>query len=464
MDTQIKYQSKESALKTFKILYKTIKFIPGFLFWYLKYTLIFALLSLGIKFFNEEYNFFGKSDITKSTDITSLIIGSFFLLTCIIFYFKLHRKTILNALNDRIIAIESIKKIRSISHIYDKTYSHFLASSQDFTELEKLRKKHFFKFIGVTALSCAILCAIFIYPLANVIIKDADIEGKTIIIALIGIYLCYCIVGKLYFQAKTKFRLELKDIAFKKIAEQFSLTYDKKGVLDLKILSQHKVFNNKPTYDIEDGFHGQYEGRDIGFQEILLNEKAKSNRNKTSGGCLSLIFAPFLLILGPIGLLILAFKARSKTLEHMPSNAIICRVSLNKTLDSQTIAEKKGIFSFFKTYDGLKPVKVTNSKLEKNLNIYSNDKMEAHLIFDPLFMEKFAGLTEHLSIRTRTDNVIASFLENELVIIALSQNDFFEMGSLIRTIRKQDFEPVIRHIAIYLIITDLLNHDSKRGL
>jgi hypothetical protein len=144
----------------------------------------------------------------------------------------------------------------------------------------------------------------------------------------------------------------------------------------------------------------------------------------------------------------------------MPTHAVLCRIGLNKSLDFQTIADKRKLLEVPDLFSRMKPVGLLHSELRHKYKVMASDQVEARYIFDPVFMENFAGIAEHLG----AEDISVSFYKDELFIVAAGDRDFFEIGTLSKPLEPKDIEPLVRHLDVYIGIIDLLNLQPEHGI
>ena len=144
--------------------------------------------------------------------------------------------------------------------------------------------------------------------------------------------------------------------------------------------------------------------------------------------------------------------------EHSVGSGLYVLIKLKRDLPAHTILFSKGTARTFlkrfikKNIDRYAPVGLVSPRFMNRFEVLTTDQVEARVAFHPAFMEKFMELAAALG----TDDIEASFLENELLIHARYKHDMFQLGHFFRPLTEADIDLLMQELKIYSAIVESL--------
>lgn len=197
------------------------------------------------------------------------------------------------------------------------------------------------------------------------------------------------------------------------MAETAGLTYDADGVFTVGEVQKHKIIPAHNDAEIEDGFSGTVHGVPVSFQETRLSDIQQAKGHE------------------------------SNRRDFTAFWGMLIRIRLHKKMEAHTIVvPRAGLQSLFRgRLDGFEPVRVS-AKFEKTYSVMATDQVEARVILDPAFMERFleAG---HI-MRARWMEV--SFLGNEILFAVQRFRPLFEVGPIWQPVTPEYLRKLADHI------------------
>ena len=287
-------------------------------------------------------------------------------------------------------------------------------------ELEKRRKLDRNFFLGVLTASCIILALLgYMFP--------------PIWVAFCGLVLALINVNVFYLLHR-HFKRKGKAVFLTEMAKEFNLNFSPSHAFEIQQMTHHGIIPYFDTKTTEDGFTSKNQSFPIAFQEAELLRIDEDKEKRTTYRI-------------PVfrGLMI-KVNLKKKLDFH---TVIMPNKFLRPNVDVGNVPAKKGF----------QEVKIVSNKFSKNYKVYSTNQVESRVIFDPLFIERFMELGEHLGAKW----LEASFKDNQLFIMAQYKKDHFEIGSILRPVMEDDLEKVREEIRHILAMSEMLKHNSYIG-
>ncbi len=287
-------------------------------------------------------------------------------------------------------------------------------------DLEKRRKWDRNFFLGVLAASCLTL-ALLGYMLPPLWVGFAGL-----VLALINMNVFYLL--------HRHFKRKGKAIFLTEMAKEFNLTFSPSHAFEIGTVRHHGIIPYYDTKTTEDGFISKNAAFPIAFQEAELLRMEEDKEKRT-------------------------------TYRIPVFRGLMIKVDLKKRLDFHTIIIPNKFLrpnveaGNIPVGRGFQEVKLVSNKFSKNYKVYSTHQVESRVIFDPLFIERFMELGEHLNAKW----LEASFKDRELFIMAQFRKDHFEIGSILRPVMEDDLEKVRSEIRHILAMSEMLKHNSYIG-
>lgn len=296
-----------------------------------------------------------------------------------------------------------------------KTTDLFEDMEPEILVLKTLRKKYL---IYIAALLC--------FALFGNVLNYYFFGYNPGITGLISVALSFLISGILSRLYSRKIKKQLID----KISAHLDLTYYPNGLFSLQEIAGHNIL---PSYDIaecEDGFTGKIRHVPLSFQEIVLKAEYED-------------------------------KDRERQ-EKQLFRGLVIRIGLKKKLDFHTlILPNSKLGTWGRTaFSRYKQTKLSASKFENKFDLVTTDPVESHYIFDPAFTERFLELVTHMNAK----DLRASFMQDELVILARYRKNAFEIGSILRPVTQKRIEKVFKEIQVIVEIIDILKLNPHIGI
>jgi hypothetical protein len=237
-------------------------------------------------------------------------------------------------------------------------------------------------------------------------LKPALPYGWVILVACIVLSLVYAqIVNDIY-------RRRGKKVLITGLTADTALHYHPQGLFTPESVAAHKIL---PPYDeahIEDGFDGMLHGMPVAFQEVRLTGLEQDGD-------------------------------RNRRREYTRFWGLLIKIRLPRALDAHTVIIPRSSFQvFFRTaFSTFEPVRVA-SKFEKTYHVLGTDQIEARVILDPAFMERF--LEAASIMRARWMEV--SFRGDEILFAVQRFRPIFEIGSVWQPVTGESLRKVADHV------------------
>ncbi len=287
-------------------------------------------------------------------------------------------------------------------------------------ELEQRRKRDRNFFFGCLAISCGILAGL------SVMFPPLLIAFFALVLGVLNIYAFYLL--------HRHFKRKGKALFLTSIAEEFHLTFSPSHAFEVGSVHHHGIIAPYSVKQTEDGFKSKNAAFPISFQEVSLLRIEEDQRE-------------------------------NKRYDIPVFQGLMIKVDLKKRLDFHTIIFPNKFLrpnvdaGSIPHRKGFKEVKIVSNKFSEKYKIYSTHQVESRVLFDPLFIERFMELGEHLGAKW----LEASFKDKELLIMAQYKKDHFEIGSILRPVMEDDLEKVRDEIRHIMAMSDMLKHNSYIG-
>ena len=109
---------------------------------------------------------------------------------------------------------------------------------------------------------------------------------------------------------------------------------------------------------------------------------------------------------------------------------------------------------------GYEKVELEDVVFNKKFSVYTTDQVEARYVLTAGLMERF----NQLSYCFKSKYIRASFMENKLVLAIQSNEDLFQLGSLIKGVTKELLDKTMCELDFIVDIVDKLNLNNQVGL
>ncbi len=287
-------------------------------------------------------------------------------------------------------------------------------------ELEKRRKLDRNFFFGFVAVCCALL------GYFSMMLPPIWIAFMGLVMAIVSAHVFYLL--------HRHFKRKGKALFLTSLAEEFQLTYSPSHAFEVGSMYEHGIIPPYSVKDTEDGFTSRKMEFPISFQEATLKKIEEDQQN-------------------------------NKRYEIPIFHGLMVKVDLKKRLDFHTIIIPNKFLrptieaGSIPHRKGFKEVKIVSNKFSEKYKVYSTHQVESRVLFDPLFIERFMELGEHLNAKW----LEASFIGRELLIMAQYKKDHFEIGSILRPVMEDDIEKVRDEIRHILAMSEMLKHHTYIG-
>lgn len=191
------------------------------------------------------------------------------------------------------------------------------------------------------------------------------------------------------------------------------LTYDENGVFGIGEVKKHKIIPAHNKAEVEDGFSGTVHGVAVAFQEVRLSDIQQVKGHESGRRDFTAFWG------------------------------MIIRIRLHKRMEGHTIVvPRAGLQALFRgRLDGFEPVRVA-AKFEKSYAVMGTDQVEARVVLDPAFMERFLEAAQIMRARWME----VSFLDNEILFAVQRFRPLFEVGHLWQPVTPDYLRKLADHI------------------
>lgn len=280
--------------------------------------------------------------------------------------------------------------------------------------LERRRKKfRLFLVLGVFAIVLAVTAWVFMVPYTRFDMPlIATVSG-----ALIPSFIYYQVLNHLYRKGgKAKF--------LNGVSAAMGFRYKADGLFGLSAVAAHKIIPPCNRENVEDGFEGDYNGVHMTLQEVDLDDLERDPQNKD--------------------------RKREMNVFH----GLFIRLRLSKPFEGHTvIMPNNALLTWFRTkFSGFQKINLVAPKFERLYDVMGTDQVEARVVMNPAFIERFIQAGELLRARYME----ASFLSNEILIAVARNRDLFEFDPLWQKITLERLHKKISDVETVMQIVDIL--------
>lgn len=144
--------------------------------------------------------------------------------------------------------------------------------------------------------------------------------------------------------------------------------------------------------------------------------------------------------------------------ENSVGSGLYVLIRLNRDLPAHTILfSKRKARTLLKRFirknlGRYKPVGLVSPAFTDRFEVLSTDQVSARVAFHPAFLEKFMAIASALN----SDDIEASFRQNELLIHARYKRDMFQLGRFFRPLSEMDIDMLIQELRLYGQIVETL--------
>ena len=210
-----------------------------------------------------------------------------------------------------------------------------------------------------------------------------------------------------------RFRRKGKALFVGGMAETAGLRYDPGGVFTVREAMRHKILPGYQKSEVEDGFEGACHGVPVEFQEVRLSDLEQARGHESSRR------------------------------EYTSFWGMLIRIRLKRRMEAHTVViPRSALQTFFRTkLSEFEPVRVA-AKFEKQYSVLGTDQVEARVILDPAFMERFMEAASIMRARWME----VSFLDSEILFAVQRFRPLFEVGHLWQPVTAEYLRKLADHI------------------
>lgn len=300
------------------------------------------------------------------------------------------------------------------------------------TLIEQIGAKHslYIKFLvaGAILITCGAAYLIFVN-------NEGNMDGLTAIIVLFSLLPCIALYHALNFFYKRG----TKHLLVETMAEAAGMIYEKDGVMALDDVLPHKILPPADAQSSEDGFTGTYHDVHIDMQEVRLTDISQQRRPAYAH----------------------ERRAHYETIEHDVFWGLVVRLRLRKPMEGHTIVMPRSkLQTALRTkFSEFSPVNLVAPKWKKQYDVMSTDQVEARVIMNPAFIERFMEARKIF----RAKWMEASFKGNEILFSIHRGRDLFEAMPLWKAVTEENLRKITREIEIIFEIIDVLKLNKQIG-
>lgn len=286
-------------------------------------------------------------------------------------------------------------------------------------ELEQKRESFSRIFLMGAPMSFALICAI-----AAMNTKEGVFPWFFVaLITAIAVIVEFNIANHFY-------RKKTKDAFLRRIAESCGLVYAKNGVFPLEDMADHKILPPHDVRHIEDGFHGTINCVPLAFQEIVLSDRVKNERNEVR--------------------------------KELVFWGLVIRIGIGKVLDAHTIVlPRNTALTFFRSaFSTFERVNLVSPKFEERFDVLSTDQVEARYVLDPAFMERVLEAVDLLGSKW----LEISFRGSEIAFAVQRPRPIFEIGFLWQKLTPQSLQRAADELKAVTGLINALKLNPYTGL
>lgn len=197
------------------------------------------------------------------------------------------------------------------------------------------------------------------------------------------------------------------------MAETAGLTFNPKGVFSIAEVKKHRIIPVHNHAAVEDGFEGEVHGVPVAFEEVRLSDIQQTRGQENSRR------------------------------EFTAFWGMMIRIRLHRKMEAHTIiVPRKGLQTLFRgRLDGFEPVRVA-AKFEQTYSVMATDQIEARVVLDPAFMERFLAAGQIMKAKWME----VSFLDNEIVFAVQRFRPLFEVGPIWQPVTPEYLRKLADHI------------------
>ena len=236
--------------------------------------------------------------------------------------------------------------------------------------------------------------------------------------ALVPSVILYQVLGHLY-RAGNKKRL------MEGLAAGAGLAFNAAGVFSLDGAAQKHLII--PFFDrghAEDGFGGTYRDMPFAVQEISLSQVRHDPRH------------------------------RGRRREMAVFTGLLIRLTLPRRLEAHTVVIPQNVMRayFADRFSDFQRVRLVSPKFEKQFDALGTDQVEARVILNPAFMERFVEAGEILGAKWMD----VSFCGNEILFVVRRGRPLFESGPLWQAVTAENLGKCIAELESVFRLIDVL--------
>jgi len=209
--------------------------------------------------------------------------------------------------------------------------------------------------------------------------------------------------------------------------------YHPDGLFDMPEIARHKILPPHHIARREDGFEGFYRGVAISLQEIILSDMVPDPGQR-----------------------------RRRKREQTVFWGVLIRLKIKRPVGGHTVVmPSSALQTFLRTrFSDFAPVRLVSNRFSKKYDVMSTDQIEARVVLNPAFMERFMEARKIL----RAKWAEVSFLDNEILFAVQRFRPVFEPPPLWQPVTTARLSRRADELTIVFRMIDVLKLNPQVGL
>ncbi len=296
--------------------------------------------------------------------------------------------------------------------------------------IEEIGKKHRFFMRMFTVGIVLIVCAAAYIVITN---STGAMTGLTVFVVLFSFVpsiILYHIMNFFY-------KRSAKNILTHNLAEAAGMTYEPEGVMTLNDVLSHKILPPADIQSSEDGFTGIYHDVRIDLQEVRLSDVKQYRRQAYAH----------------------ERRAQYETVEHDVFWGLVIRLKLRRPMEGHTIVMPRSKLqtALRTSFSEFQKINIVSTKWKKQYDVMSTDQVEARVVLDPAFIERFMEAGKIF----RAKWMEVSFKGDEILFSIHRGRDLFEALPLWKAVTHENLHKITRELEIIFDIIDALKLNKQ---
>lgn len=249
-----------------------------------------------------------------------------------------------------------------------------------------------------------------------------------ILVSLLAALVLFAVLNGLY-------RKDVKRQVVGLLAARTDFTYHAKGVFNIADINRHKILPPHDNSRIEDGFDGTFNEVPLSVQEVHLSNM------EVEGG---------------------SGSEPRRTRDMTIFWGVVARIRLKRPVEGHTVVISRNVMqTLFRTrFSAFERVRLVSPAFERRFDAMSTDQIEARVILNPAFMERFMEIGRILDARWME----VSFHGDEIVFAVQRFKNLFEAPPLWTPVTESSLRRTLCDLDSFLKITEALRRNRQIGL